>query len=42
MPNTTQNQLKHWPTWSSPVGLGLFMVAVCFSVWLLSQAFGWG
>lgn len=31
-----------WFSWGSPVGLGLFLVAIAFSVWLLAQAFNWG
>lgn len=31
-----------WFSWGSPVGLGLFLISVAFSLWLLSQAFGWG
>jgi hypothetical protein len=30
-----------WFSWGSPVGLGLFFIAVCFCVWLLGQTFGW-
>ena len=39
--------MKHWRSWGSwfswgsPVGLGLFLLAVCGSLWILSQAFGW-
>lgn len=39
--------MKHWRSWGSwfswgsPVGLGLFLLAVCGSIWILSQAFGW-
>jgi len=30
-----------WFSWGSPVGLGLFFISIAFSLWLLSQAFGW-
>ena len=30
-----------WFSWGSPVGLGLFFVAIGVFIWLLSQAFGW-
>lgn len=30
-----------WFSWGSPVGLGLFFISVAFSLWILSQAFGW-
>jgi len=30
-----------WFSWGSPVGLGLFFVAVAGTLWILSQAFGW-
>ncbi len=39
--------MKHWRawgswfSWGSPVGLGLFFISVGFTLWLLSQAFGW-
>lgn len=42
-----ENSLKYWRSWGSwfswgsPVGLGLFLISVAFSIWLLSQAFGW-
>lgn len=42
-----EDSMKHWRSWGSwfswgsPVGLGLFLIAVTFSLWLLSQAFGW-
>lgn len=42
-----QDHMKHWRSWGSwfswgsPVGLGLFLISLAFSAWLLSQAFGW-
>jgi len=30
-----------WFSWGSPVGLGLFCIAVAITLWILSQAFGW-
>jgi hypothetical protein len=30
-----------WFSWGSPVGLGLFLVSIAGSLWILSQAFGW-
>jgi hypothetical protein len=42
-----QDHMKHWRSWGSwfswgsPVGLGLFLISIAFSVWLLSMAFGW-
>ncbi len=30
-----------WFSWGSPVGLGLFFVAIAGALWILSQAFGW-
>lgn len=42
-----QDHMKHWRSWGSwfswgsPVGLGLFLISIAFSVWLVSQAFGW-
>jgi hypothetical protein len=30
-----------WYSWASPVGLGLYFIAVGFFLWLLSQAFNW-
>jgi hypothetical protein len=42
-----EDHLKHWRawgswfSWGSPVGLGLFFLAVAGSAWILSQAFGW-
>ncbi len=30
-----------WFSWGSPVGLGLFFLAVAGSLWVLAQAFGW-
>ena len=46
--NYHENSMKYWRSWGSwfswgsPVGLGLFFVAIAFSVWLLAQAFNWG
>ena len=43
-----EDHMKHlrawgsWFSWGSPVGLGLFFIAVAFSVWLLANAFNWG
>ncbi len=42
-----QDSLKHWRawgswfSWGSPVGLGLFFISIAFTLWILSQAFGW-
>jgi len=42
-----EDHLKHWRSWGSwfswgsPVGLGLFFISIAFTIWLLSQAFGW-
>jgi len=42
-----QDHLKHWRSWGSwfswgsPVGLGLFFISIAFTLWILSQAFGW-
>ncbi len=42
-----ENSMKYWRSWGSwfswgsPVGLGLFVIAVAFSIWLLGQTFGW-
>lgn len=42
-----QDHMKHWRSWGSwfswgsPVGLGLFFISIGFTLWLLSQAFGW-
>lgn len=42
-----EDHLKHWRSWGSwfswgsPVGLGLFFIAVCFCIWLLGQTFHW-
>ena len=42
-----EDHLKHWRSWGSwfswgsPVGLGLFFISVAFTLWILSQAFGW-
>ena len=39
--------LKHWRawgswfSWGSPVGLGLFLISIAATLWILSQAFGW-
>lgn len=30
-----------WFSWGSPVGLGLFFIAICFCIWLLGQTFHW-
>jgi len=30
-----------WFSWGSPVGLGLFFMSIAFTLWILSQAFGW-
>ncbi|HET6924252.1 MAG TPA: hypothetical protein VFH39_00280 [Candidatus Saccharimonadales bacterium] len=44
---TYENSLKYWRSWGSwfswgsPVGLGLFFIAVAFTVWLLGQTFNW-
>jgi hypothetical protein len=43
-----QDSMKYWRSWGSwfswgsPVGLGLFFMAVCFCIWLLGLTFGWG
>ncbi len=43
-----EDHMKHWRSWGSwfswgsPVGLGLFFIAICFSIWLLGQTFNWG
>jgi hypothetical protein len=43
-----EDHLKHWRawgswfSWGSPVGLGLFFISVAATVWIVSQAFGWG
>lgn len=42
-----EDHLKHWRSWGSwfswgsPVGLGLFFIAIAVTLWILSQAFGW-
>jgi len=42
-----ESHMKHWRawgswfSWGSPVGLGLFFLAVAGTIWILSQAFGW-
>lgn len=42
-----QDSLKHWRawgswfSWGSPVGLGLFFLAVAGTIWILAQAFNW-
>lgn len=42
-----EDHFKHWRawgswfSWGSPVGLGLFFVAVAGAVWILGQTFGW-
>jgi len=43
-----EDHMRHWRawgswfSWGSPVGLGLFFIAVAFSVWLIGQTFNWG
>lgn len=43
-----ENAMKYWRSWGSwfswgsPVGLGLFLLAVGGFVWLLGQTFNWG
>ncbi|HVO86438.1 MAG TPA: hypothetical protein VMT23_01755 [Candidatus Binatia bacterium] len=43
-----EDSLKHWRawgswfSWGSPVGLGLFFIAIAFCIWLLGQTFNWG
>jgi hypothetical protein len=43
-----ENSMKHWRawgswfSWGSPVGLGLFFLAVAGSIWVLANAFNWG
>lgn len=43
-----EDHMKHWRawgswfSWGSPVGLGLFFIAIAVSIWLLAQAFNWG
>lgn len=43
-----ENSMKYWRSWGSwfswgsPVGLGLFLVAIAFAIWLLGQTFNWG
>lgn len=43
-----EDHMKHWRawgswfSWGSPVGLGLFFLAVTGSIWILAQAFNWG
>jgi hypothetical protein len=42
-----EDHMKHWRawgswfSWGSPVGLGLFFMAIAFCVWLLGQTFNW-
>jgi hypothetical protein len=42
-----QDHLKHWRSWGSwfswgsPVGLGLFFLAVAGTIWILGQTFHW-
>ncbi|MGH7237276.1 MAG: hypothetical protein ACREGF_01960 [Candidatus Saccharimonadales bacterium] len=42
-----EDHMKHWRSWGSwfswgsPVGLGLFFIALGLTVWLLGQTFGW-
>jgi hypothetical protein len=41
------DHMKHWRawgswfSWGSPVGLGLFFLAVAGCVWILGQTFNW-
>jgi hypothetical protein len=43
-----EDHMKHWRSWGSwfswgsPVGLGLFFLAVAGTIWILAQAFNWG
>ncbi len=30
-----------WFSWGSPVGLGLFFIAIAAAVWILGQTFNW-
>lgn len=30
-----------WFSWGSPVGLGLFFIAIAFTIWLLGLTFNW-
>jgi hypothetical protein len=42
-----EESMKHWRawgswfSWGSPVGLGLFLLAVTGCIWILGQTFGW-
>lgn len=42
-----ENSLKHWRrygswfSWGSPIGLGLFCIAIAVALWILGQTFGW-
>ena len=42
-----QDHLKHWRSWGSwfswgsPVGLGLFFLALAGAVWILGKTFHW-
>jgi hypothetical protein len=42
-----EDHLKHWRSWGSwfswgsPVGLGLFLIAIAFAIWLIGLTFGW-
>jgi len=42
-----EDHLKHWRSWGSwfswgsPIGLGLFFIALAFTIWVLGQTFGW-
>lgn len=42
-----ETSLKHWRrygswfSWGSPIGLGLFCIAIAITLWILGQAFGW-
>lgn len=42
-----QDSMKYWRSWGSwfswgsPVGLGLFFMAIAFTLWILGQTFHW-
>lgn len=42
-----ENSLKHWRrygswfSWGSPIGLGLFLISIAITLWILSKAFNW-
>lgn len=42
-----EEHMKHWRSWGSwfswgsPVGLGLFFLAVAGTIWILGQTFNW-